>query len=312
VIRAGLAYLDRGVVAALHAWVIAGILLRVTRVRDSWDRLVPIFYSTPWPVVAAAFAVLALRARLLGKGRACRCYMLLTGGAFCTWVATSFYFARPDAAGESSLRLVHWNVARPDAMLPRATAWLRSQDADVICIAEAQPKRKNTLPRWRAAFPDYEMQLAAGEMICLVRGEIIGSVSGSLTPGSYYALHRLRVRGRTVNVMQVDNDANPRRSRRGAIDSMMRIARQEADGNLIIAGDFNLPRESALLDPLRHDFSQSFEAAGRGFAETWPSPVVALSLDQIWAGRLWRPISARHGWSFISDHRPVVVDFTPR
>ena len=211
---------------------------------------------------------------------------------------------------------MQWNVARPDALLPRAAAWLRAQDADVLCIAEAQPRMKETLDRWRAEFPGYTLQPCDGEMICLVRGEVLSSANGTLWQGpysgSYYTLNRLRVRGRAVNLLLVDYDASPRGSRRVAIDAMMKLARSETSGNLIIVGDFNLPRESALLDPLRRDFAHCFESAGRGLAESWPVPLPALSIDQVWAGRAWQPLAARHGWSWISDHRPVIVDLAAR
>jgi endonuclease/exonuclease/phosphatase (EEP) superfamily protein YafD len=207
---------------------------------------------------------------------------------------------------------VHWNVARPDALLPRAAAWLRAQDADILCLAEAQPRGKRTLDRWRAELPDYKVQESMGEMLCLVRGEVIESRNEFLTPGSFAVRHRLKVRGQAVNVLQIDIDARPGRSRRAAMDGLQRLAALERDGNLIIAGDFNLPRESAFLDSLRSDFRQSFEASGRGFAETWPLPLLALSLDQVWTGRAWQPQAARHGWNWLSDHRPVVVEIAPR
>lgn len=310
----GFAFLERRIFGAVRVWIIAGILLRVTRVRDAWDWCALVFYTTPWPVVAVAFAVFAVRARLLRQGHAFRRYVVLTGGALFTWIATSWYSAPPTAG--STLRLVHWNAARPDVLLPRAAAWLRTQDADVLCIAEAQPRMKETLDRWRAEFPGYTLQPCGGEMICLVRGEVLSSTNGTLWQGqyfgSYYTLNRLRLRGRAVNLLMVDYDASPRGSRREAIGAMLNLADAEADGNLIIAGDFNLPRESALLDPLRRDFTHAFESAGRGLAETWPVPVPALSLDHVWTGRAWQAVAARQGWSWISDHRPVVVEFVPR
>lgn len=308
----GLAFLERRVAGALRVWIIVGILLRVTRVRDSFDWLALVFYTTPWPAIAAGFGVFAIRSRWLGKSHAFRRYVLLTGGALFTWMATSWYSETAPPGVPPTLRVVHWNVARPDFMLPRAIAWLRAQDADIICIAEAQPLVKRTLEQWQTAFPEYHLQPAPGELICLVRGELLSPSGGSLGPSSHYALHRLRVRGRELQLLQVDIDPNPRRSRRVPVARLIALAGAEKSGNLIIAGDFNLPRESVLLDPLRRDFRQCFEAAGRGLAETWPALVPALSLDQVWAGRAWQPVACRHGWSWISDHRPVVADFALR
>ena len=177
----------------------------------------------------------------------------------------------------------------------------------VLCLAEARSTVGAAPDRWSAEFPGYASQPGPGTMLCLVRGEVLGCELGSLAPGSFYALHRLRVRGREVRVLQVDLYARPLESRRAPFARIGEIARRQADGDLIIAGDFNTPRESAHLDPLRADFVHAFEARGRGLAETWPIPALALSLDQVWLGRRWRVVDCVQPWTVLSDHRPVVV-----
>ncbi|HEX8296286.1 MAG TPA: endonuclease/exonuclease/phosphatase family protein [Chthoniobacteraceae bacterium] len=291
----------------LRVWLIVGILLRVTRLRDGWDFLAPVFYSTPWPVIAAGLAVLAAHCRRRGKGHAFRRYLVLTGGALFTWVATSWYSApAPDRAAD--LRMIHWNVSRPDSLLRAKAAWLRGRQPDLICLAEVEPRDQRTLDRWRAEFPEYELQTVRGNMACLVRGQFIRSEVGELAPGSFYALHRLRVRGRALAVLQVDLNARPFRSRREPLRKLRELAQTHAATGLIIAGDFNTPRESVHLQPLRKDFVQSFEAGGNGIAETWPVPLLALSLDQIWLSVPLRAIHCQHPWTWLSDHRPVIVD----
>jgi endonuclease/exonuclease/phosphatase (EEP) superfamily protein YafD len=135
--------------------------------------------------------------------------------------------------------------------------------------------------------------------------------TGELGPNSYFALHRLRVRAREVNVLQVDLVAGPTKSRRAPLAQMAELAARTG-GNLIIAGDFNTPRESVHLEPLRAQFRHAFEAAGHGLAETWPSFAPALSLDQVWIGRQWQPSRCVNGWTWLSDHQLVVVDLAPR
>jgi endonuclease/exonuclease/phosphatase (EEP) superfamily protein YafD len=301
-----LRHLEDRAALALRLWIMAGIVLRVTRLRDRFDGLSLVFYSTPWPVMAAAFVGLAVHFRRRGNWHAVRRYSAFTVAALFTWFATSWYSAPvPDTAPD--LRFVHWNVARPDWRLDGCAKWLLAQDADVICLAETEPLEKPTLDRWRAAFPQYTLIESPVSLVCLVRGEVLGSEAGSLGPASTYALHRLRIRGRAVNVLQVDLIAKPTRSRRAAIEKLTEIAARQTDGNLIVAGDFNTPRESWHLQTLRETFVNAFEASGRGLAETWPSFAPALSLDQVWLGRAWQPLSCANGGTWRSDHRPVLV-----
>ena len=302
----GQLFIENLAATGLRVWLIVGILLRVTRLRDRFDPLALIFYSTPWPVIAAGFVGLAIHFKRRGNAHAVRRYSAFTLGALFTWVATSWYSnsALPDPP---AIRFVHWNVAHPVERVKPCAAWLRSRDPDIICLAESRSIETAVLDRWQAEFPDYVLREGHGYMLCLVRGEVLESESGALGDSSYFAEYRLKVRGHAVNFLQVDMCARPAQSRREPFARLLEKARAHADGNLIIAGDFNAPRESVHLDPLRADFAHAFETAGRGFAETWPVPALALSLDQVWVGRRWRVQDCTHGWTWLSDHRPVFV-----
>lgn len=291
---------------ALRVWLIVGILLRVTRVRDRFDALALVFYTTPWPVIAVGLLLLALHGRRRGARHAARRYTAFTCGALFTWVATSWY-STPPTSETPELRIIHWNVGHPEGRLPRCARWLRAQDADIICLADSRAAHQLAPDRWGAEFPGYLSQEGPGTMHCLVRGEVLSRESGVLGIGSEFILHRLRVRGREVTLLQVDLYARPLQSRRPALARVAELVRQHAEGGLIIAGDFNTPRESALLDPLRAEFAHAFETRGRGFAETWPVPALALSIDQVWLGRRWKVVDCVQPWTALSDHRPVVV-----
>lgn len=305
-----LRHLEDRAALALRLWIMAGILLRVTRLRDRFDGLSLVYYSTPWPVMAAAFVLLAAHAWRRGRMHPVRRYAAFTVLALVVWVSTSWYSA-PAAGGSGGVRVVHWNVGRPDWRLGAAAAWLRGQDADVICLAEVEPKRRRTIERWSAAFPEYTLQQAPENLLCLVRGEVLDSETGTLGPHSTYALHRVRVRGRELQVLQVDLIAKPNRSRREPLGRLTEIARR-AGGNLVVAGDFNTPVESIHLRGLREECTNAFEAAGHGFVETWPSFAPALSLDQVWLGSRLSAAGCANRWTFLSDHRPVVVTAVPR
>jgi endonuclease/exonuclease/phosphatase (EEP) superfamily protein YafD len=302
-----LRFIGDRVAGALRAWMIVGILLKVTRIRDRFDWLSLVYYSTPWPALALGFALLALHHWHRGKGHPMRRYIAFTAVALFTWMALSWY-STPPASAARTLRLVQWNVARPEDRLGPCAQWIRTRNPDIICLSEPQPEEYSTLDRWLAEFPGYVARGGPAGMLCLVRGEVLDYTGGNLGPSSYYYTHHLRIRGRAVTIFQVDVIAQPTRSRRVQLARLAELANADPTGEFIIVGDFNTPRESWHLDPLRGKFTHAFEAAGHGLAETWPIFAPALSLDQVWLGRSWRAISCTEGWPPLSDHRPVVVD----
>jgi endonuclease/exonuclease/phosphatase family metal-dependent hydrolase len=62
------------------------------------------------------------------------------------------------------------------------------------------------------------------------------------------------------------------------------------------------------IEPLRSELSNTFEKAGKGCGDTWPSFLPVLSLDQIWCGKGLKPVRCSHGVTFRSDHRPVLAE----
>ena len=201
------------------------------------------------------------------------------------------------------------NCDRPKSRLPGDARWLRAQDADIIALAEGHSRRLSTLARWQAEFPDYQVVEFPGEMTCLVRGKILAQESDMFVENSYCALLHVEVRGHPLTLLQVDITPKPLHSRQPAFTNLTALARPHFGENFILLGDFNTPRESALLAPLRADMSHAFEAAGRGLAETWPLPLPVLALDQIWTSRRLRAVHCAHGCSLRSDHRAVITDF---
>lgn len=292
-------------------WAVAvlagtGVVLRFT-VRDRIDGLAVVFYATPWPVLMAGCAVLAAvfarwHRRALATG-----FLVVALVAATAWFVGNRVDAKPRAPGDG-LRIVLWNVSRPNRWLPSVAHWLRAQDADVIAIAEAHPAHREILGRWREEFPEYQLAALPGNMLCLSRGPLEVRETGTLAPGSHFARLETQVRGRPLTIIQVDLDARPLRSRREPLARLAALVRLHAADNLVVLGDFNTPRESTHFDAFRSQLTNCFESAGAGLAETWPFPLPVLSLDQIWVSQSLRVHRCVHGWPPLSDHRPVVVE----
>jgi endonuclease/exonuclease/phosphatase (EEP) superfamily protein YafD len=298
--------IERIAAGSLRVWLIVGILLRVTRVRDAWYPLAYVFYTTPWPVTAAGLFVLALHARRAGHAHATRRYVILTAGALFIWIALSWR-SGPEFSAQPALRLVAWNTGHPQRLFEPVTGWLKAQDADIIAVAESRPDEFDMTPRWRERFPEYQVVAIDGEMICLARGDIALQEKGSLGPGSFYGLYLVHIRGKEYTILQADLSAvEPRFP---PLRRLTQIARAHEKEKLIVVGDMNTPRESAGFDELRSFMKHSFEAVGGGIAETWPTWAPALSLDHVWSSPALPPRACRIAWPTWSDHRPVVVEF---
>ncbi len=306
-IRRGFATLLRAAALTGSVLLVVGALLRVT-IRDSIDGLAVLFYLTPWPVIAAGTAVLAVYWRQQKRPRRALVLAGLALVALTTWLASSWY-RTPHPGRRGELRVVQWNASRPHRRLPYVARWLRAQDADIITLAEGHHRRLSAKARWEAEFPGYQVVELPGEMTCLIRGQVLAQENRRFVLNSFYALLHVEIRGHPVTLMQVDLNPMPLSSREPSFTGLTALTRPHYGENFILLGDFNTPRESAYFAPLRAEMNQAFEAAGHGLAETWPMPLPVLSLDQIWSSRRLRAIYCEHGSSFFSDHRAVVADF---
>ena len=288
-------------------WVAVALVLWGT-VRDSEPRVALIFYMSPWPILAVGAGLCACH-----WWRQCRRFtaaLLLVAclGALGNWLVRDWQWRRPSAA-RGELRIVHWNVDRPDTRLAGTMRWLAAQDADVIAIAEREPRKKKTLDRWRAAFPSYQVIPSAGERLMLVRGEIVSVTQVLDSAYSFGTLFKARVRGRALAILQVDINASVLEKRGPPLGKLIAAIAPHLSEHLVVLGDFNTPRDSVFLEPFRPLLIDAFKAAGSGCAVTWPLPLPVLSLDQIWSSPTLRPVRCEHISMWRSDHRAVVADF---
>jgi len=297
-------------------WVIVwinGLVLRLT-VRDSVEFLAPLYYATPWPVLALLtlpFVAVVWRSPKMVLG--VLVVVHLFGAA---WILESWRTNEP-AKGAADLRLVQWNVSRPWRRLPGTLDRVRNFDADIIMIAEPMPERWDLTPdewdetekKWLNAFPGYETSFSSGNMLAAVRGTVVSTQSDELDKGSWYTLRELQIKGRSCRLLQLDIFAKPTNPRRPPLTALVELANSLRDQPLVIVGDFNTPRDSAFIDPLRKHHHNAWEVAGIRGADTWPWPLPVLSLDQVWANDLIKPLRCRTAGNWRSDHLWVEAEF---
>jgi endonuclease/exonuclease/phosphatase (EEP) superfamily protein YafD len=87
-----------------------------------------------------------------------------------------------------------------------------------------------------------------------------------------------------------------------------------AQGPTIVAGDFNLPVESAIYRKFWRPFENAFDARGNGFGYTKvEEPFLHIRIDHILSADRW--FSIRNAWvgdDVGSDHRPIIAELSLR
>jgi vancomycin resistance protein VanJ len=277
-------------------------------VRDRFQRPAVFYYATPWPVLVVTCALLAALWQRRGqRGIAAAAWAAALLALTC-WLVQDWEW-RPATNARGALRVVLWNVDRPERRFSGVAQWLRMQNADVIAIAERQPKKTDRLARWKQAFPEYQAIVSKGEMLCLVRGEVISVEEKHPGGGSFSTLLRTRLRGREVLILQADITGYTLGNRRQPLRHLAEIVAAQRAEPLILLGDLNTPRDSVWFAPLQAEATDAFAAVGRGAAATWPMPIPVLSLDQVWGNARLRPVCCDLVSSWRSDHRAVVAEF---
>jgi endonuclease/exonuclease/phosphatase family metal-dependent hydrolase len=120
----------------------------------------------------------------------------------------------------------------------------------------------------------------------------------------------------------VDRSTLVRPSRSGPLEAQIDLRRQAAEeaaqyvgglsDEVIVAGDFNMPTDSAIYRQVWAGLTNAFSRCGWGFGYTeWPSSRVCrfgVRIDHVLTGPAWRPQRCWVGPDVGSDHLPVVAD----
>jgi endonuclease/exonuclease/phosphatase family metal-dependent hydrolase len=295
-----------------------GTLLRLT-VRDGNDLLAPIFYATPWPVLA----VLTLPVMWFFRRNPKAIFGLIViahlfGGA---WIMHQWKPRREKPPEPGELRVFQWNVASPTRSFAAIAKRVREANADIIALNEAAIRVRKKLPleeiekqldtaleRWRGEFADYAYLRSTNHGLVLIRGEVNSHQKHDLGVHSGCMVVEVRHQERDFRVLHADIVSRPNLSRREPLRRLTEIALSLNDRPLILVGDFNTPCDSVHLLELRKAFRNAFEVAGQGSIDTWPAYFPVLALDQVWTSAGLRAVDCQHGIAFRSDHRPVTAD----
>lgn len=275
-------------------------------VRDAQPFWARVFYAIPLPLAAALFvaaAMLWLGNRRRGLAGAC---LLLSALTALLWTRGA-YHTHPCANGPGMLQVMTWNTARGLGGWPTVARRVASSGADIIGLVEAGGSGADRREFWSRHFPGYEVHLPGAGLAILTRGRLVQHRMLRLPGNSSCCEAWIEIEGRLVRVLLVDAVVRPFSDRRPVLSQVLELASSSPDTPTIVMGDFNTPFDSVWFDPLRADFVHAFEEAGNGWMATWPVPLPVLALDHVWVSREMRVRCARMGWTWTSDHRPVLV-----
>jgi endonuclease/exonuclease/phosphatase (EEP) superfamily protein YafD len=123
----------------------------------------------------------------------------------------------------------------------------------------------------------------------------------------HFALQDI-VRGRPNARDDVKNNIRDRRNEARELNQML----QNIRGPLLIAGDFNLPPDSAIFRENFSKFSDAFATGGLGFGWTYRANWTATRIDHILGSSQWICSDCWVGADVGSPHRPLIADLSMR
>lgn len=298
--------------AASVVWGV-GTLLWVT-VQDAVPFLSGVYYALPLPILISAGVIVS--AACLRRMKDCRvtaACLLLLEMQIIVWGGQVFSGSVDDHPADA-YRFVFWNVCRGNFGYDAAARELADSDADVIALVEATEQAEYP-DFWTSRIPGYSAKRLGSGMMILCRGEILDVQPGNVTvpeePEAVcrYRIISLKVDGVLMRILLMDVKSHPLMFRKPAFERLAELADELSDQPLIVAADFNTPINSVWVDQLRSRLTNSFEEAGEGYRETWPTLLPVLCLDQVWGNDRVTWHRSRHGWSIRSDHRSVTTEF---
>jgi endonuclease/exonuclease/phosphatase (EEP) superfamily protein YafD len=285
---------------------VIGVSIRWT-VKDGLPFAANLFYALPF-VVIAGFLVVAAVIWLKNDRRAlsagCAIAAVIAGGLW--WHGT--YYGGACEARSDGLRILTWNTARGFGGWPKVGDYVSAENPDLVGLVEAGGSSDEWREFWAEHLPEHEIYLAGGGLVILARGEIVEEHVFLIGGASTCAEVVIDFEGQRIRVLLVDAVVRPFSNRRDLVEKVFELARAKPELPTVVMGDFNTPIDSVWFDGARRDFVHAFEKAGRGLLTTWPLPLPMLAIDHVWVSRRLRVDCASIGWTWISDHRPIVAD----
>lgn len=288
--------------------VSTGLILRTT-IRDSVPFLATLYYATPLPVAALTLLLASViyPAPRRFMSRICKAASVVCLIAFVTFHVHESEDELPtyrQAAAPELMRVAYWNVARGLRGWPPVFEELTTYNADVIGLVEYDLSGTASETLLRKRFPDHHFHQFGEEILLLSRYPITTPQLSGID-GTNFAEVILKTPDGDIRLVAADFKSSPLRSRKSAFDKLSELIVDNRQPTIVM-GDFNTPVESVYFDSFRK--SMINVARDCEFDCTWPVPFPVMTIDLMWVSPELTVAGKRLGWTWVSDHRPIVAD----
>ncbi len=314
----------------LYALALVGVALLIQRASDAWWPATLLLFAPRWiwllPLAVLVPWALWRRPRLLWPLAATVPVWLLAVAGFVP--PTPAKLRAPEVQPE--LRVLSYNIGGGEIAPGRFAPWLETSAPDMAVFQECH----DAIEPAKAALikAGWKVELQHGS--CMVSRHPIRKVEvrdakeiWKMGGSGVIVRYEVVTPRRVVNVINLHLEtvregltAVMHRGLGGASEMESNIDQREIEsvlarafanqtsGPLIVAGDFNMPVESAIYRAHWGDFTNAFSCAGWGFGASKATRWHGIRIDHVLLGPGWSCASAQIGADLGLDHRPVVVD----
>ncbi|MFO0975798.1 MAG: hypothetical protein U0996_05330 [Planctomycetaceae bacterium] len=280
--------------------VLMWIVGQMTR-DSSW--LCGLMFYIPSPVLFVWLMVLAWWHRSRHSRLALAFVLMSLPLLYFVVMVENHFDQRARSSSELPVRLVHWNICWSKMGWERQRALIRTFDADIIVLSEANESIG------ASDFPGYDIERTK-DMLVACRGPV--RLGNSLVPGGALDAWtaECELDSGPVKVIMADMTSNIRIWRDPYLRPFLTVIEQQQPD--VIVGDFNAPRRSLAFSELPEGFQHAYDSCGGGVSYTWPVPVPFLAIDQCIHGPQVDALRYELHSSVLSDHRLQLLEFMRR
>ena len=318
----------------LYGLAVAGVALLIHLLSDLWWPATLVLFAPRWiwalPLLVLVPAALRWRRRLLWVLAPTALLLLIPVLGFVppplsTLAART---APPD------LRVLTYNIGGGRLDPGEIAPWLDDVAPDMAvfqeCAAAIEPARASLLQR------GWQVEVQQGS--CMVSRHPIRKVEvrdpmaiWKMGGSGIVVRYEVAAPGRVINVVNVHLEtvregltAVLRRGWGGVSELELNIEQRDiestlarafavqAAGPLVVAGDFNMPMESAIYRRYWSDFTNAFSSAGQGWGATKATRWHGIRIDHVLLGPGWSCTRAWVGPHLGMDHRPMIAEIAWR
>ncbi len=317
-------------IALLWTAVVASVALTLHTVADRWWPATILLFLGRWPwlmpgIIALGLALIARsqRAMLIGLAGVLICLV----GVMELSLGLGRIVPSGDSDTESPIRVITYNTDG-DAVPPSLImAILREWQPDILALQECGIAVREQMENLKGYHTDLGTTCLITRFPIIAIDSMRRDAFANAGGAAWVKRYRLKGTQRAFDFTNLHLDT-PRKAFEALLDGRdsanvsitdktdvrnleSRLARRWVDlgpGPRLVAGDFNMPTESAIFRDHWRSMTDGFEQAGRGFGYTRLAGWISLRIDHVLADDAWVVSAARVLPDYGSDHLPVMVD----